>query len=64
MLWYGPSVRPVCGAREAPNSRFGHFLSILINNYADCEEHEHECMSIEDMRAAFEAFNDYDEDTR
>ena len=36
----GPPVRPVAGAKVAPNSRFGHFLSILLNNYADCEEHE------------------------
>ena len=35
----GPDVRPICGAKEAPNSRLSHFLSKLINNYADCAAH-------------------------
>ena len=50
---FGHPTRPVVGATEAPNSRFGHFLSMMINNYADCAEHSHECDSSEDMRAAF-----------
>ena len=31
----GPDVRPICGAKEAPNSKFSHLLSMLINHYAD-----------------------------
>ena len=61
---YGPKGRPVCGAREAPNSRFGHFLSMQINDYSDCEEHRHECLSSEELRAEFEVFNDYDDNVR
>ena len=37
---------------------------MIINNYADCAEDEHECMSSEEMRAAFENFNDCDEKVR
>ena len=54
---FGPPIRSVVGATEAPNSRFGHFLSMLVNNYADCEGHSHEFDSPEDMRAAFEEYN-------
>ena len=54
----------MCGAIEAPNSRFGHFLSMLINKYTECEKHKYECMSSEEMRADFEEFNDYDDDIR
>ena len=61
---YGPAQRPVCGAREAPNSKFGHFLSLIINNFADSEENKNECMSSEEMRAAFEKFNEYEDDIR
>ena len=60
----GHPVRPVCGATEAPNSRFGHFLSMIINHYADSLEDEHECKSSEQMRAAFEKFNSLDKETR
>ena len=28
----GPPVRPVAGATEAPNSRFSHFLSMIVNS--------------------------------
>ena len=59
-----PPVRPVCSAKQAPSSRLGHFLSRIINNYADCEENNTECRSNEEMRAAFEAFNRLDEETR
>ena len=37
---------------------------MIINNYVDCAEDEHECMSSEEMRAAFENFNDCDEKVR
>ena len=57
-------VRPVCGARLAPNSRLGHFLSNIVNDYVDCEENNSECHSSEEMRAAFEAFNGLDQETR
>ena len=53
----GPPVRPVCGASNAPNSRLGHFLSRIINNFADCFENRTECRSSEEMRAAFSSFN-------
>ena len=49
-----------CGQEvSAPNSRLGH-----INNYADCAESKTECRSSEEMRAAFEAFNNLDKDVR
>ena len=50
--------------REAPNSKFGHFLSMIINNFADCAEDTHECMSSEEMRAGFEEFNDLSDELR
>ena len=61
---YGPAVRPICGANEAPNSKFSHFLSMLINNYGDCAEHKSECKSSEEMRAAFEEFNNLSEEIK
>jgi hypothetical protein len=57
-------VRPVCGATQAPNSRLGHFLGKVINDYVDCAESKTECRSSEEMRAAFESFNKLDEDKR
>ena len=60
----GPKVRGVCGATEAPNSRLGHFLSMIVNNYADAAGHENECESGEEMKAAFEAFNKLDKEKR
>ena len=54
----GPPVRPVCGANEAPNSRLGNFLSRIVNDFADAAEIATECRSSEEMRAAFEAYND------
>ena len=60
----GHPVRPVCGATEAPNSRFGHLLSMIVNHYADSLEDEHECKSSEQMRAAFEEFNELDRESR
>jgi hypothetical protein len=60
----GPPVRPICSADNSPNSRFGHFLSKMINNYADSAENKTECRSSEEMRAAFEAFNNLDKETR
>ena len=38
-----PPVRPVCGANSAPNSRLGHFLSKVVNNYANWAENSTEC---------------------
>ena len=60
----GPPVRPVCGASEAPNSRLSHFLSRIINDYADNANIETESKSSEEMRAAFEEYNGKDEETR
>ena len=60
----GPPVRPVCGASEAPNSRFSNFLSRIINDYADSTEIKTECKSSEEMRAAFEEFNSTDQENR
>ena len=59
-----PPVRPVCGANSAPNSRLGHFLSRVINNFADCAERETECRSSEEMRAAFCSFNKMSKETK
>ena len=60
----GPDVRPICGAKEAPNSKFSHFLSMLINHYADCAEHKNECKSSEEMRVGFEEFNNLNAEMR
>ena len=57
-------VRPVCGATQSPNSRLRNFLSQIINNFMDCSDCETECRSGEEMRAAFEAFNNLDDETR
>ena len=35
-----------------------------MNDYADCEEHDPECMSSEEMRGAFEEFNEYNSEIR
>lgn len=59
-----PPVRPVCGANSAPNSRLGHFLSRIVNNYADCAENNTECRSSEEMRAAFSGFNKLNKQTK
>ena len=60
----GPDVRPLCEANEAPNSRFSHFLSKILCDYADCIEDHHECKSSEEMRAALEDFNKFDRTVR
>ena len=60
----GPPVRPVCGANSAPNSRLSHFLSKIINDYADYDQIETECRSSEEMRAAFEQYNNLDIETK
>ena len=60
----GPPVRPVCKASQAPNNQLGYFLSRIVNDYADCAEHKTECHSSEEIRAAFEGFNNLDRDTR
>ena len=54
----GPSVRPVCAANVAPNARMSHFLSKILNDYSDAVESHSECRSSEEMRAAFESFNE------
>ena len=56
----GPPVRPVCGANQAPNSRLGNFLSRVVNDFADTTGITTECRSSEEMRAAFERYNDGD----
>ena len=60
----GPKTRGVCGASEAPNSKFSHLLSMMINQYVDCENDENECESSEEMKAAIEEFNKLDENIR
>ena len=58
----GPPVRPVCGANESPNSRLSCFLSRVVNDYADSMNIETECRSSEEMRAAFERYNNEEEE--
>ena len=53
----GPAVRPVCGANQAPNSRLSHFLSKIVNDYADEANIATECRSSEEMKAAFTEYN-------
>ena len=53
----GPKVRPVCAANTAPNSRLSHFLSMIINDFMDAENHAGEVRSSEEMRALFDAAN-------
>ena len=53
----GPDMRPVCGAKEAPNSKFSSFLSKIVYDVADTIDQSHECKSSEEMRAGFEYFN-------
>ena len=61
----GPPVRPVVSANQAPNSRISHFVSKIINNFADAVENHHEVRSSEEMRAAFEKYNtETDADTK
>ena len=42
----------------------GHFLSRIINNYADCIEDRTECKSSEEMRSAFGGFNKLSKERR
>ena len=60
----GPDVRAVCGASEAPNSRLGHFLSMIVNAFSDDANHDNECASGEEMKAAFKQFNMLDKEIR
>ena len=60
----GPPVRPVCGANQAPNSRLSGFLSRIVNDYADKENIGTECRSGEEMKAAFEKYNETDGDVK
>ena len=60
----GPEARAVCGAREAPNSRLGHFLSMILNDFSDDANHESECASSEEMKAAFGKFNSLEKEVR
>ena len=53
----GPPVRPVCGANESPNSKLSCFLSRVVNDFADSMGIATECRSSEEMRAAFEKYN-------
>ena len=61
---FGPPLRPVAGADQAPNSRLSHFLSRTVNDYSDCENSRTKCRSCEEMRAALETFNKYNIETR
>ena len=58
----GPPGRPVCAAREGPNSRMSHFLSKVIRNYSDNIENHHQFKSSEELRAALDAFNENNND--
>ena len=61
----GPPLRPICSAREAPNSRMSGFISKVIYDFADSIDDHHEVRSSEEMRAGFEEFNNnVDEATR
>ena len=60
----GPPVRPVCGATQAPNSRLSNFLSRIVNDYAEAVGIKTECKSSEEMRAAFEQYNNGDPDVK
>ena len=60
----GPPVRPVCGADQAPNSRLGNFLSRIVNDFADAASIDTECRSSEEMRAAFEQYNNNNPEVR
>ena len=60
----GHPVRPVCGANDAPNSRFSHFLSMIVCHYADSIVDHHECKANEEMRAALEESNKLDKSVR
>ena len=60
----GPPLRALAGARQSPNSRLGHFLSNIVNDYVDCAGVKSECRSSEEMRAAFQEFNRLDSTTR
>ena len=53
----GPPGRPVCAAREGPNSRLSHFLSKVIRNYTDNVNNHNQCKSSEEMRANLDAYN-------
>ena len=57
-------MRPVCGASEAPNSRLSNFLSRVIDDYCNVAKIETECRSGEEMKAAFESFNEEEDGTR
>ena len=35
---FGPQLRAIVGARDAPNSRFGHFLSKIVGHFSDSED--------------------------
>ena len=61
----GPALRPVCGAKVAPNSRMSSFVSKIIYDVADTINDSRECKSSEEMRASFEAANNsVDENVR
>ena len=60
----GHPVRPIVGANEAPNSKLSHFISEIVNNYADAANIKTECRSSEEMRAAFEKYNQLNTDMK
>ena len=54
----GPPVRPVCGAKTAPNSRVSGFLCRIINDVCEGIAQKHEVRSSEEMRHEMEKFNE------
>ena len=60
----GPPLRPICSAREAPNSRVSNFISKIIDDAADIIDDSHEVKSSEEMRADFEKYNREVSDTK
>ena len=60
----GPAVRNVVAANQLPNNPLSHFLSRIVNDYADAADIRTECRSSEEMRAAFDEYNKNDSETR
>ena len=57
-------VRPVCNGSQSPNNPLSHFISKIVNDYADAANIETECRSSEEMRAEFEKYNEDEPATR
>ena len=57
-------VRPVCNGSQSPNNPLSHFMSRVVNDYADAANIGTECRSSQEMRAEFEIFNKNEPMTR